>query len=242
MSAVLQVTDLRKAYAGVHALDGVSFDVEGGSITGLIGPNGSGKSTTIDCISGFQKLDSGKVVLAGKDITGGVSHLIARAGMMRTFQTVRVYEKLSLRDNLAIAAQQFDPASWVDEFFRSKRYRDAVAQSEVRARQLVELIGLQKYYDIETGILSYGQKKLVALAAALMPHPRIVVLDEPVAGVNPSRIREIEVRIAAAQRCGRDLPDRRAQCRVHHHPLPQGDRARSGAEAGRRHGRGDPQR
>ena len=143
MSAVLQVTDLRKAYAGVHALDGVSFDVEGGSITGLIGPNGSGKSTTIDCISGFHKLDSGKVVLAGQDITGGVSHLIARAGMMRTFQTVRVYEKLSLRDNLAIACQQFDKATWADEFFRSRRYRAAVAASEVRARQLVELIGLQ---------------------------------------------------------------------------------------------------
>ncbi len=202
MSAVLQVTDLRKAYAGVHALDGVSFDVDGGSITGLIGPNGSGKSTTIDCISGFQKLDSGRVVLAGKDITGGVSHLIARAGMMRTFQTVRVYEKLSLRDNLAIASQQFDKATWVDEFVRSRRYRDAVAASEVRARELVELIGLQKYYDIETGILSYGQKKLVALAAALMPRPRIVVLDEPVAGVNPSRIREIEVALQQLNRAG----------------------------------------
>ena len=202
MSAVLQVSDLRKAYAGVHALDGVSFEVEAGSITGLIGPNGSGKSTTIDCISGFQKLDSGKVVLAGNDITGSVSHMIARAGMMRTFQTVRVYEKLSLRDNLAIASQQFDKATWMDDFFRTKRYRDAVDASEKRARQLVDLIGLQKYYEIETGILSYGQKKLVALAAALMPHPRIVVLDEPVAGVNPSRIREIEVALQQLNQAG----------------------------------------
>ena len=202
MSAVLQVSELRKAYAGVHALDGVSFTVEGGSITGLIGPNGSGKSTTIDCISGFQKLDSGRVMLAGQDITGRVAHMIARAGMMRTFQTVRVYEKLSLRDNLAIASQQFDSATWVDEFFRTRRYRDAVEASEKRARQLVELIGLQKYYEIETGILSYGQKKLVALAAALMPHPRIVVLDEPVAGVNPSRIREIEVALQQLNKAG----------------------------------------
>jgi len=193
MSAILGVTDLRKAYSGVRALDGVSFDVEAGSITGLIGPNGSGKSTAIDCISGFQKLDGGKVVLAGNDITGKVAHHIARAGLMRTFQTVRIYERLSLRDNLAIAAQQFDAANWVDEFFRTRRYRDAVDASEKRALELVGLIGLQKYYEIETGILSYGQKKLVALAAALMPHPKIVVLDEPVAGVNPSRIREIEV-------------------------------------------------
>jgi len=192
MSALLAVSDLRKSYAGVHALDGVSFAVDAGSITGLIGPNGSGKSTAIDCISGFQKLDAGKVALASGDITGRPAHHIARAGLMRTFQTVRVYERLSLRDNLAIAAQQFDAASWIDEFLRTRRYRQAVDKAEGRARELVELIGLKRYWEIETGILSYGQKKLVALAAALMPHPKIVVLDEPVAGVNPTRIREIE--------------------------------------------------
>ena len=202
MNAILRVTDLRKAYAGVHALDGVSFDVAAGSITGLIGPNGSGKSTAIDCISGFQKLDGGRVVLAGTDITGRPSHLIARAGLMRTFQTVRIYERLSLRDNLAIAAQQFDEATFVDEFFRTRRYREAVEASEMRARELVELIGLGKYYEIETGILSYGQKKLVALASALMPRPKIVVLDEPVAGVNPSRIREIEAALQQLNRAG----------------------------------------
>ena len=202
MTAILEVTDLRKSYAGVHALDGVSLAVEAGSITGLIGPNGSGKSTAIDCISGFQKLDSGKVVLAGNDITGQVAHHIARAGLMRTFQTVRIYERLCLRDNLAIAAQQFDPATWVDEFLRTKRFRQAVDKAEVRARELVELIGLKRHWEIETGILSYGQKKLVALAAALMPHPKIVVLDEPVAGVNPTRIREIEVALAELNRAG----------------------------------------
>ncbi len=202
MSAILEVTDLRKAYAGVHALDGVSFAVEAGSITGLIGPNGSGKSTAIDCISGFQKLDGGKVVLAGADITGRPAHRIARAGLMRTFQTVRIYERLSLRDNLAVATQQFDAATWVDDLLRTKRYREAVEAAEVRARTLVELIGLQRYYEAETGILSYGQKKLVALAAALMPHPKIVVLDEPVAGVNPSRIREIEAALQQLNRAG----------------------------------------
>ena len=202
MSAILEVIDLRKAYAGVHALDGVSFAVEAGSITGLIGPNGSGKSTAIDCISGFQKLDGGKVVLAGADITGRPAHRIARAGLMRTFQTVRIYERLSLRDNLAVATQQFDAATWVDDFLRTKRYRQAVEAAEVRARTLVELIGLQRYYEAETGILSYGQKKLVALAAALMPHPKIVVLDEPVAGVNPSRIREIEAALQQLNRAG----------------------------------------
>ena len=202
MSALLEVSNLRKAYAGVHALDGVSFAVEAGSITGLIGPNGSGKSTAIDCISGFQKLDGGMVVLAGHDVTGRPAHLIARAGLMRTFQTVRVYERLSLLDNLAIANQQFDPATWIDEFLRTKRYREAIEASEQRARELVELIGLKRYYEAEAGILSYGQKKLVALASALMPSPKIVVLDEPVAGVNPSRIREIEVALQQLNQAG----------------------------------------
>ena len=202
MSAILEVTDLRKSYAGVHALDGVSFAVEAGSITGLIGPNGSGKSTAIDCISGFQQRDGGRIVLAGRDISGQAAHHIARAGLMRTFQTVRIYERLSLRDNLAIAAQQFDPATWIDEFLRTRRYRQAGDKAEARARELVELIGLKRYWEIETGILSYGQKKLVALAAALMPHPKIVALDEPVAGVNPTRIREIEVALADLNRAG----------------------------------------
>jgi branched-chain amino acid transport system ATP-binding protein len=129
-------------------------------------------------------------------------HLTARAGLMRTFQTVRVYERLSLRDNLAIANQQFDPATWIDEFLRTRRYREAVESSEQRARELVELIGLKRYYEAEAGILSYGQKKLVALASALMPHPKIVVLDEPVAGVNPSRIREIEVALQQLNAAG----------------------------------------
>jgi branched-chain amino acid transport system ATP-binding protein len=192
MTALLEVADLRKAFAGVRAVDGVSFSIEPGSMTGLIGPNGSGKSTTIDCISGFQKIDGGRVVLAGQDITGARPQDIARTGLMRTFQTVRVYERLSLRDNLTIAAQQFDDAGWIDELLRTRRYRQAAEAAEARAGELITMIGLARYLDAEAGILSYGQKKLVALAAALMPKPKLVVLDEPVAGVNPTRIREVE--------------------------------------------------
>jgi branched-chain amino acid transport system ATP-binding protein len=131
-------------------------------------------------------------VRAGLDITGARPQDVARAGLMRTFQTVRIYERLSLRDNLTIATPQFDDAAWFDELLRTSRYRRAAEAAEARARALIELVGLARYYDTEAGILSYGQKKLVALAAALMPRPKIVVLDEPVAGVNPTRIREVE--------------------------------------------------
>ena len=179
MSALLDVHSLSKAFAGIRAVDGVSFAIKPGSMTGLIGPNGSGKSTTIDCISGFQRPDGGRVLLAGRDITGARPHDIARAGLMRTFQNVRVYEQLPVLDNLMIAGQQFDEAGWVDELLRTRRYRAAVEVAETRARELVELVGLTRYSALEAGILSYGQKKLV-------------VLDEPVAGVNPSRIREVE--------------------------------------------------
>src|SRR6516225_8365859 len=192
MTAVLAIEALKKSFAGVEALAGVSFAAEAGSITGLIGPNGSGKSTTIDCISGFVAADAGRVLLRGHDITGWPAHKIARAGLMRTFQTVRLYERLSLRDNLTIAAQQFDAAGWLDELLRTARYRRAVAAAEARACQLLDLMGLARYIDVDAGMLSYGQKKLAALAAALMPNPAVVVLDEPVAGVNPTRVGEVE--------------------------------------------------
>lgn len=192
MTAVLEVDGLRKSFAGVEALAGVSFAVAEASITGLIGPNGSGKTTAIDCISGFQAVDGGRVLLRGGDITGRPPQEVARRGLLRTFQTVRLYERLSLRDNLAIATQQCDAAGWLDELLRTARYRRAVAAAEARALQLLELMGLARYIDADAGMLSYGQKKLVALAAALMPDPAVVVLDEPVAGVNPTRIGEVE--------------------------------------------------
>ena len=192
MTALLEVFDLHKSFAGVQALGGVSFEVEAGSITGLIGPNGSGKSTTIDCISGFQAADGGRAALAGADITGRAPEAIARAGLIRTFQTVLLYERLSVRDNLAIAAQQFDDAIWLDELLHTARYRRAVAVADERTQQLLDLVGLSRYAEADAGVLSYGQKKLVTLAAALMSQPKIVVLDEPVAGVNPARIREVE--------------------------------------------------
>ena len=190
--AVLEIVGLQKSFAGVRALDGVDLRVERGSITGLIGPNGSGKSTMIDCISGFQKADRGRVLLDGADITGRPAQRVARAGLRRTFQTVRVYERLSLRDNLTIAAQQLDAAGFLDELLRTPRYRRAAAEAEAKALRLLELVGLARFVEVDAGSLSYGQKKLVALAAALMPAPSIVVLDEPVAGVNPTRIREVE--------------------------------------------------
>ena len=189
---LLAVDGIRKTYRGITAVDGVSFTVGRGRIVGIIGPNGSGKSTTIDCITGFQPADAGRVRLDGQDLAGLAAWRIARAGMTRTFQTVRLYDQFTLHQNLQVALQSWDGTGWLDAVLRTVRLRSADRAAAERARELTALIGLERYADVPVSILSYGQKKLVALAAALMSRPKLVVLDEPVAGVNPTRVREIE--------------------------------------------------
>ncbi|MFM9886511.1 MAG: ABC transporter ATP-binding protein [Burkholderiales bacterium] len=192
MPALLSVNGLSKSYQGIRAVDDVSFEVRANEIVGIIGPNGSGKSTTVDCITGFQPADAGNVRLADASLQDLTPWQIARAGLMRTFQTVRVYDQLTLEENLLAAIAQFDATNWIDALLRTPKLRAADAAGRSRARTLIELAGLTRYREAPVGILSYGQKKLVALISALMPKPRLVILDEPVAGVNPTRIREIE--------------------------------------------------
>jgi branched-chain amino acid transport system ATP-binding protein len=188
--ALLEIRGLTKRYRGLAAIDDLSFDVQQGSITGLIGPNGSGKSTTIDCLTGFQKPDAGAWSLDGKPLQGLAPHALAQAGLTRTFQAVRVYEQLSLLDNLRLAAQSFDGSNWADALLRTRRWREAERAADQRARLLLDTVGLPDGEALAE-ILSYGQRKLLQLAASVMAKPRLVMLDEPVAGVNPTMIRRI---------------------------------------------------
>ena len=190
--ALLQVRGLTKRYLGLTAVDEVSYEVEAGTVVGLIGPNGSGKSTIVDCISGFQPADGGRWLLDGHELTGLSPHRIARAGMTRTFQTVRAYDDLTLLDNLCVAAQEGDGVGWLQALGRGSRLRMAEASAEARGRGLLATVGLADYAGAPAGILSYGQRKLLAIAASMMARPKLVVLDEPVAGVNPTMIRRIE--------------------------------------------------
>jgi branched-chain amino acid transport system ATP-binding protein len=189
---VLEVRGLSKAYYGLKAVDGLNLSVTQGSITGMIGPNGSGKSTTIDCISGFQPANAGSWFLDGKDLTGLSAHRHALTGLTRTFQTVRAYEEFSLIDNMCMACQEHDGIGWL----AALRGGGSVAARETaatkRALDLLRAVGLADYAEAPAEILSYGQRKLLAIAAAVMSRPRIVMLDEPVAGVNPTMIRRIE--------------------------------------------------
>jgi branched-chain amino acid transport system ATP-binding protein len=188
----LRVQGVVKSFYGVRAVDGLDLEVETGSVTGLIGPNGCGKSTSIDCISGFQAIDGGRVLLGDRDIAGLPPHAIARLGLTRTFQNIRLYDELTVRDNLLIAAQEFDGCGWMDALLGRQRLRQVEALAADRARELIADVGLSRYERLPAGILSYGQKKLVALAAALMSRPSLAILDEPLAGVNPTMISNIE--------------------------------------------------
>jgi branched-chain amino acid transport system ATP-binding protein len=192
MTALLQVRSLTKKYLGLTAVDDVSYEVEAGTIVGLIGPNGSGKSTSIDCISGFQPANRGQWSLGGVDLTGLPPHKIARAGLTRSFQTVRAYDELTLLENLCVAAQETDGVGWLQALWRGKRLCAAESAAEARAHDLLATVGLADYATAPAAILSYGQRKLLAIAASMMSRPRLVVLDEPVAGVNPTMVRRIE--------------------------------------------------
>ena len=189
---VLTIRNLTKRYYGTPAVSDLSFAVEAGSITGLIGPNGSGKSTTIDCVSGLQPADGGRSFLDGHELTDLPPHRIARAGLTRTFQTVRAYDELTLLQNLCVAVQESDGVGWLQALGRGSRLRRAEAGAEARGRDLLATVGLSEYAEAPAAILSYGQRKLLAIAASMMARPRLVVLDEPVAGVNPTMIRRIE--------------------------------------------------
>ncbi len=191
-AARLSVRGLTKRYFGLTAVNDLSYDVGAGEVVGLIGPNGSGKSTSIDCISGFQRADAGRWFLDGRDLSGLPPHRVAHAGLTRTFQTVRAYDELSLRENLCVAIQENDGIRWLDALRRGARLRRAEAAADARARDLLDTVGLAEYADAPAAILSYGQRKLLAIAASMMAHPKVVVLDEPVAGVNPTMIRRIE--------------------------------------------------
>ncbi|MEO6270845.1 MAG: ABC transporter ATP-binding protein [Lautropia sp.] len=192
VAPLFEVRGLCKRYLGLTAVDDLSYRVEAGGIVGLIGPNGSGKSTSIDCVTGFQRADAGDWLLDGRSLARLAPHRIAQAGLVRTFQNVRAYDEMSLLDNLRIAGQEQDGIGWLRALAGGERLKRAQEGADERAVGLLSLIGLADYAQAPAAALSYGQRKLLAIAATMMTRPKLVILDEPVAGVNPTMIRHIE--------------------------------------------------
>jgi ABC-type branched-subunit amino acid transport system ATPase component len=195
VSTLLEATNVSKAYGGVVALAGVSIEVQPGSITGLIGPNGSGKSTLLDCISGFTRPDTGEVTLNGESLTRLPPHRRAHAGLIRTFQNVRLYEDLSIAEHMLLAAQEFDGVGWASVFVGTRKAREVERRARERADELLELVGLAQLGERPAEALSFGQRKLLMLAQSLMSDPELILLDEPLAGVSPPMVETLRTAI-----------------------------------------------
>jgi branched-chain amino acid transport system ATP-binding protein len=179
---VLKVADLKKAYGAIQAVGGVSFEVRPGEIFGVIGPNGSGKTTMFNSVLGQIAPDTGRIELNGHDITGLSPMQLNQKGVGRTFQTLQVFGKMSVRDNLIVAAQEHHGT------FFSRMFAPGDSNLGAKADELIALFRIGHVADKAAGTLSYGQQKLVDIAMAFMSDPDLVLLDEPCAGVNPSLV------------------------------------------------------
>ena len=180
----LHVEDVHKAFGGLRAVAGAGFEVERGSITALIGPNGAGKTTLFNVLTGFLRPDRGRVELEGELISGRSPHAIARRGMVRTFQITKALAAMPVLDNMMLAASEQPGEHLLGLLGRPRAWRRREAAVRERALGLLETFDLADQATEYAGTLSGGQRKLLELARALMAEPRILLLDEPMAGIN----------------------------------------------------------
>jgi len=191
MEALIEVEGVTKAFGGVVANDNVSISVSEGRITGLIGPNGSGKTTLFNSIVGYHPIDSGSIRFEGREITKLLVQQIARLGLLRTFQQTRIYSKMNCVDNMLISVPHRN-----DTFLgMMKPYSKEVTE---KAEHLLDFVGLYQKRQLISGDLSFGQQKLLEFAMALMNEPRVLLLDEPTAGINPTLINGLIDRMRRA--------------------------------------------
>jgi neutral amino acid transport system ATP-binding protein len=190
-TAILEVRDVVRAFGGLRAVDEASFHVDQGSITALIGPNGAGKSTLFNVISGFLSAERGTVQFEGRRIDRAPPHRIAQRGLVRTFQVPRALTRMSVLDNVLLAATRHPGERLNGLVLHPRRVRSRERRARERAAELLTLFRLDTHAGEYAGVLSGGQRKLLDFARVLMAEPRLVLLDEPMAGVNPALGRQL---------------------------------------------------
>ena len=188
---ILKVEDVVKRFGGIRAVDGASLDVEQGSITALIGPNGAGKTTLFNVMTGFYRGEHGSITFSRRAIFGRPPHAIARLGMVRTFQITKALARMPVIDNMMLAAPDQPGEKLRNVVFRPRASASREAEVRKQAMELLELFNLDQLADEYAGTLSGGQRKLLELARALMTGPRMLLLDEPMAGINPTLGRRL---------------------------------------------------
>ncbi|WP_036483325.1 ABC transporter ATP-binding protein [Myxosarcina sp. GI1] len=190
-TSILKAKELSKSFGGIKAVNNVKIAVETGSITGLIGPNGAGKTTLFNLLSNFIKPDRGSITFEDTPIHHLPTHEIAVKGVVRTFQVARVLSKLSVLENMLLATPRQTGENFFRIWFQQSQLRTEERENKQRAMNILESVGLaEKAYDY-AGALSGGQRKLLEIARTLMTNPKLILLDEPAAGVNPALIEQI---------------------------------------------------
>lgn len=199
---LLAAFGLCKNFGGLKAVDNANLEVAQGSITGLIGPNGAGKTTLFNLLSNFIRSDRGRVIFDGEPIQHLQPHQVAQMGMVRTFQVARVLSRLSVMENMLLAAQKQTGENFWNVWFSPKQVIQEEKQQREKAIAILESVGLAHKATDYAGGLSGGQRKLLEMARALMTDPKLILLDEPAAGVNPTLINQICDRIVEWNRQG----------------------------------------
>ena len=199
---LLEVDGIRKAFGGVQAVDGASFTIEAGTVTALIGPNGAGKSTAVGIIGGALAADEGRVCFRGDEITGLAPHRIARRGLIRTFQISREYPAMTVLENLMVSPMNQEGEKLATALFAHRRYRKQERELVFKALDVLSDFGLYGMRDEYARNLSGGQKRLLELARSVMADPVMLILDEPMAGINPALVSHIGEHILRLREAG----------------------------------------
>lgn len=189
--AMLDVKNLSISFGGLKAVDDFSITIEKGQLYGLIGPNGAGKTTIFNLLTGVYKPDGGRILLDGKDITGHKAIQINQAGIARTFQNIRLFKELSVLDNVKVGLHNHHKYSTLSGILRLPSYYKVEKEMDERAMELLKVFDLEKEFDYKASNLPYGKQRKLEIARALATEPKLLLLDEPAAGMNPNETAEL---------------------------------------------------
>lgn len=190
--ALLKVSGLTMRFGGLLAVDSVGFEVKPDEVFAIIGPNGAGKTTVFNCVGGFYAPTAGEIIMDGKPINGLPSHKVARHGLVRTFQNVRLFKQLTVLENLLVAQHTQVESRLLPGLLKLKGYRQSEADALARAAQWLDFMGLREFANREAGNLAYGHQRRLEIARCMITKPRLLMLDEPAAGLNPQEKRDLQ--------------------------------------------------
>lgn len=200
MSTLLQVSDLTMRFGGLLAVDSIQFDVKHDEVFAIIGPNGAGKTTVFNCVGGFYKPTSGRIAMDGKNITGLPSHKVAQHGLVRTFQNVRLFKKLTVLENLLVAQHSHIETGLLKGLLKTPGYRASEKHALQEAAKWLDFMGIREFANREAGNLAYGHQRRLEIARCMITRPRLLMLDEPAAGLNPQEKQNLQVLIDQLRR------------------------------------------